>query len=292
MRGVILKGIGGFYYVLSGGKTYACKARGIFRKQGITPLAGDRVVFSLEEGQVRQDFDGTIDEIEERINSFDRPPVANVETMVIVMAARDPVPSFGLLDRFIVSSERAGARTVVCVNKTDLAEPALLERFRRIYTPLYPLVFMNAERGEGREQLEDLLRGSQAALAGPSGVGKSTIANLLLGGSVSLTGAVSAKSLRGRNTTRHSELFVSGDLLLFDTPGFTSFEEPEMEPDELRDFFPEMAALSGRCRFDDCAHMDEPDCAVRQAVSEGRIDRSRYRSYRDMYAALKERKLY
>ncbi|MBQ4371106.1 MAG: GTPase RsgA, partial [Firmicutes bacterium] len=122
MRGVILKGIGGFYYVLSEGRVYACKARGIFRKLGMTPLAGDKVVFSLEEGQVRQDFDGTIDEIEERLNCFDRPPVANVETMVIVMAARDPLPSFGLLDRFIVSSERAGARTVVCVNKTDLAE--------------------------------------------------------------------------------------------------------------------------------------------------------------------------
>ncbi len=292
MRGVILKGIGGFYYVLSEGRVYACKARGIFRKLGMTPLAGDKVVFSLEEGQVRQDFDGTIDEIEERLNCFDRPPVANVETMVIVMAARDPLPSFGLLDRFIVSSERAGARTVVCVNKTDLAEPALLERFRRIYTPLYPLVFMNAERGEGEADLRDLLKGSQAALAGPSGVGKSTIANLLLGGSVSLTGAVSAKSLRGRNTTRHSELFVSGDLMIFDTPGFTSFEEPEMDPAELSSYFPEMAALKGRCRFDDCAHMDEPDCAVRQAVSEGRVDRSRYRSYRDMYTALRERRQY
>ena len=292
MQGVILKGIAGFYYVESEGRVYACRARGIFRKDGITPLAGDKVIFSLEEGQVRQDFDGTIDEILPRLNSFDRPPVANVETMAIVMAARDPIPSFGLLDRFAGSAEKAGARLVICVSKTDLAEPALLERFRRIYTGIYPLFFVCGLSGEGIDELRMALRGSQTALAGPSGAGKSTIANLLLGAEKSATGEISAKSLRGKNTTRHSELFYSGGLFIFDTPGFTSFDEPDMEPEELQHMFPEFAPYLGKCRFSDCTHTVEPDCAVLAAAAQGMIDKSRMRSYREIYAALKEKREY
>ncbi len=287
MRGVILRGIAGFYYVLAEGREYRCRARGIFRKEGVTPLAGDRVEISAYE-----DGTGAVEDILPRINAFERPPAANVETLVLVMAGRDPMPSFSLTDRFSVVAERAGSELIICMNKVDLAEPALLQRFGEIYGGLYPLFFVCGRTGEGVEALRAALKGRQAALAGPSGAGKSTLTNLLLESERSATGEISRRNLRGKNTTRHTELFITEDFSLFDTPGFSAFDPEMMEEEELQHCFPEFRPFIGKCRFSDCRHLAEPDCAVTEALKEGKIKKSRYRSYGEMLKEIRENKEY
>ena len=291
LTGTIVKGIAGFYYVLTGEgadrRVYECKARGIFRKDGITPLAGDRVSLS-----VLEDGSGSVDEILPRVNVFDRPPVANVETMILVAASKEPEPNFPLLDRFCVMAEQKNCRIAVCVNKADIGDPAILQRFRNVYGPVYPVFIISTKTGEGVEELRAFLKGTQAALAGPSGVGKSSIANILLEDEAMETGEISRKTLRGRNTTRHTELFDAGDFRLFDTPGFTSFELGEVEEDQLQHYFPEFAPYLGHCRFDNCRHMDEPGCAVAKAAEEKKISRRRYASYKDMMKFLQQQEKY
>ncbi len=287
MQGVILRGVGGFYYVLAEGRIYECRARGIFRKDGVTPLAGDRVIISLSDEE-----SGAVDEILPRLNAFSRPPAANVEVLVLVMAGRDPLPSFGLCDRFAVAAERAGASLMLCMNKTDLAEPALLARFKEIYGGIYPVHLVCARTGEGIEELREALKGKQAALTGPSGAGKSTITNLLLESERALTGEISRRNLRGRNTTRHTELFITEDFSLFDTPGFTAFDPQMMEEEELQRCFPEFRPYLGKCRFSDCRHLAEPDCAVTEALKKGLISKSRYRSYKEMLQEIRDNREY
>lgn len=291
LQGTIVKGIAGFYYVLAGEgddrKVYECKARGIFRKDGVTPLAGDRVLMSVQE-----DGSGSVDEILPRINVFDRPPVANVETMILVAAAREPEPNFPLLDRFCVMAEQKNCRIAVCVNKADIGDPDVLRRFRNVYGPVYPVFIVSTVTGEGAEELRAFLKGTQAALAGPSGVGKSSIANLLLRSDAMETGEISRKTLRGKNTTRHTELFDAGEFRLFDTPGFTSFELGEVEEAQLQHFFPEFAPYLGKCRFDNCRHLDEPGCAVAKAAADKKISRRRYASYKDMMKYLQQLEKY
>ncbi len=291
LKGTIVKGIAGFYYVLAGEgadrKVYECKARGIFRKDGITPLAGDRVLMAAQE-----DGSGSVEEILPRLNVFDRPPVANVETMILVAAAKEPEPNFPLLDRFCVMAEQKNCRIAICVNKADIGDPAVLQRFRNVYGGVYPVFILSTKTGEGAEELRAFLKGTQAALAGPSGVGKSSIANLLLEDEAMETGEISRKTLRGKNTTRHTELFDAGEFRLFDTPGFTSFELGEVEEAQLQHFFPEFVPYLGHCRFDNCRHMDEPGCAVAKAAADKEISRRRYASYRDMMKYLQQLEKY
>ena len=291
LTGTIVKGIAGFYYVSAGEgadrKVYECKARGIFRKDGVTPLAGDRVRMTVQE-----DGSGSVDEILPRVNVFDRPPVANVETMILVAASKEPEPNFPLLDRFCVMAEQKNCRIAVCVNKADIGDPAVLQRFRNVYGDIYPVFIISTKTGEGVEDLRRFLKGSQAALAGPSGVGKSSIANVLLEAEAMETGEISRKTLRGKNTTRHTELFDAGEFRLFDTPGFTSFELGEVEEDQLQHYFPEFAPYLGKCRFDNCRHLDEPDCAVAKAAADKAISRRRYASYKDMMKTLQEQEKY
>lgn len=291
LTGTIIKGIAGFYYVLAGDgedrKLYECKARGIFRKDGVTPLAGDRVLLTVQE-----DGSGSVDEILPRANVFERPPVANVETMILVAASKEPEPNFPLLDRFCVMAEAKNCRIAICVNKADIGDPAVLQRFRNVYGPIYPVFIISVKTGEGIEELRSFLKGTQAALAGPSGVGKSSIANLLLEDEAMETGEISRKTLRGKNTTRHTELFDAGEFRLFDTPGFTSFELGAVEEDQLQHYFPEFVPYLGKCRFDNCRHLDEPDCAVAKAAADKAISRRRYASYREMMKALQEQDKY
>ena len=289
MTGTIIRGIGGFYYVQTDSGLWECKARGILRKRGHTPAVGDRVRLA-EEGPGL----GTIEEILPRLNHFERPPVSNVEAMLLVTSAREPEPDLLLIDLFAVTASRAGAAVILCVNKVDLAEGDSLAALEAIYAPLYPFHLVSGRTGEGLEALRQELLGVQAALTGASGVGKSTLLNALLGREVNPTGEVSRRTSRGRHTTRHVELFVEQGLLLFDTPGFTSFELAAMPPVQLRDCFPEMQPLAEDCRFSDCLHALEPDCAVRAAVEEGSIAPSRYRSYRTLLEDLqaKEDALY
>lgn len=288
MTGTIVKAVSGFYYVAAeGGRVYECKARGVFKNRGITPLVGDDALFEYDEAHES----GLVTEILERKNSFDRPPLANVDLLVIVMAVANPDPSFEILDRFLVTAEQKNVKALICVNKCDIAKSETLDAFSE-YKSIYPVCFVSAKTGDGTDSLKACLTGMKAALAGPSGVGKSSLTNLLLGRSESETGDISRKSLRGKNTTRHTQLFAADGFMLFDTPGFTSFDASLDEDTELDRLFPEMRPYIGSCRFDDCRHLKEPGCAVTEALSEGKISQRRYKSYTQLYDAIINLKKY
>jgi ribosome biogenesis GTPase len=282
LKGQIVKALAGFYYVDVGfgqgfSRVYQCRARGIFKKDGVTPLVGDHVLI------VRQDEEeGVVDGILPRRNAFVRPPVANVDIFVVTVAAAEPAPSLDLIDRFLVTAEAADADAVVCINKDDLS-PVQAKRIESVYKGLYPTVVMSAATGDGVPALSALIAGRSAAFAGASGVGKTSLIALLTGEGGLETGDVSAKTGRGRHTTRHVEIFALQDgARIYDTPGFSSFEAAlaadmtEVQPDTL---FPEFREYAGACRFRDCRHENEPDCAVRAALEKGGVKRSRYASY-------------
>ncbi|HHX14382.1 MAG TPA: ribosome small subunit-dependent GTPase A [Clostridiales bacterium] len=286
-EGVIVKGIGGFYYVSVDGVIHSCKARGLFRKQELTPAVGDRVRLDI-----RADGESVITEILPRKNFFVRPPVANIDQFILVVALARPEPNLLLIDRFLVMAEYQMTDIVICFNKIDLAEDSQIEELRQIYDPLYPTVFVNGLSGEGFSGLRDYLKNHQSALAGPSGAGKSTLLNRLIGRPVAEVGKVAKRTGRGRHTTRHVELFPVGSGFLYDTPGFTSFDILEADEAELAVLFPEMEALLGACQYDNCRHLEEPGCAVHKAVNAGNINASRYVSYRQMIEEIREKRKY
>ncbi len=301
-QGIIIRGIAGFYFVDADGSVYRSKARGLFRKKGRTPLVGDRVTI-----EIQNDGDAWITAIAPRRNAFVRPPIANVELFVLVLAARKPDPLPLIADRFLVMAEAKNAEAVIVINKEDLAGSAEIASLADIYRPVYPVFVLSATEGRGLDDLRSALRSKTAALAGPSGVGKSTILNALTGRAIAETGETSERLGRGKQTTRASELYAIGDgIHLFDTPGFTSFSatmaagpvdeieamEAELDERELAYCFPEFAPYLGKCRFDDCLHRTEPDCAVRRALEEGGIARSRYESYRTILEELRTLKRY
>ena len=288
MEGLIIKGIGGFYYVKTADGVYQTRGRGIFKKDGVTLMVGDNV-----EMEVLPDGDGVINAILPRRNQFIRPPIANVDCFIVVLAAVKPKPNFSVIDKFLVMAEQHDMEAVICINKCDLVSPEALEEIRAIYRDVYPVVCVSGRTGEGIAQLQALLRGRRAAFAGPSGVGKSTITNRIIPEANMETGTVSKKTARGKHTTRHVEIFqTEGGGLVFDTPGFTSFDILEAEEEDLADFYPEMASLKGQCRFDNCRHIKEPDCAVRAAAEAGRISAVRYQSYLANMEELRNRKKY
>jgi len=288
MRGVIVKGIAGFYYVKVEDKVYQCKARGKFKKLGIVPTVGD-----LAEIQVLDDGDGVVNEILPRRNFFLRPPIANVDCMVVVIAAADPEPNFTILDKFLVMAEGNRTDVVICVNKVEIASAEILLKIKEIYKDIYPLVFVSCVEKTGFEELELLLKDKKSALAGPSGVGKSTILNCLMPNEDIEVGEISHKTRRGKHTTRHVEIFETNfGAMLFDTPGFTSFEILEAEEDQLHFYYPEMARFISNCKYDNCRHIKEPNCGVIAAVEEGLISKSRYKSYVEQVTEIREKKKY
>lgn len=288
MTGLITKGIGGFYYVLTEEGMIEAKGRGIFKKDGITLAVGDIVeIEKTEEGK------GVINSIHPRKNQFIRPPIVNVDTFIVVFAPAHPKPNYMLIDKFLIMAEMNGIEPILCLNKCDLVSQEEVEEIRNIYADIYPMLTISCHTGEGMDQLEKLVSGKKAALAGPSGVGKSTILNHLHPEAQMETGAVSEKTRRGKHTTRHVEIFqLKGGGMIYDTPGFTSFEILEAEEDNLASFYPEMEQLQGSCRYDDCRHVSEPECAVRDAVKSGQIHKRRYDSYIANLEEIRKRRKY
>ena len=245
MEGLIVKGIGGFYYVDTGLDIIEAKGRGIFKKDGITLAVGDRVELGIIDEAEKK---GVINSIYPRKNQFIRPPIVNVDTFVVVFAASKPKPNLVLVDKFLVMAEMNDVEAVICINKSDLASQEELKEFRAVYEDIYPVIAVSAKTGDGMDELKKAVSGKTAALAGPSGVGKSTIINDLVPYANMETGSISEKTKRGKHTTRHAEIFnADGGGKIFDTPGFTSFEIMEAGEDNLMHYYPDIDRYTGSC---------------------------------------------
>lgn len=292
-KGRIIKGIAGFYYVQTGdGCLYECKAKGSFRNEKKKPLVGDYVQIAVVSQENKK---GHVERIEPRRNELIRPPVANIDQALVIFAITEPEPNFHLLDTFLVRMELQGIPSIICFNKEDLdAEGTRRQEIERRYcTSGYRLIFTSAEKEEGLEDLRELLRHKCTTVAGPSGVGKSSIINLLQSDVQMETGSISMKTERGRHTTRHAELLaLDKDSFIIDTPGFTSLRMDEYEEKDISHGFREIYEYEESCRFAGCSHIHEPDCGVKNAVEEGKISRQRYDSYMLMYEECKEKRRY
>ena len=303
MRGKIIRGVSGFFDVVTeDGTVYRCRAKGTFRRDGVKPLPGDDVAFDItHEG----DREGNVTEVFRRKNTLLRPPVANVDQVLFVFAAAHPDPSHYLLNRFLVMTSQLKLPVVLCFNKRDLTDDAVEQTLRDIYAGSgCPLLVVSVKEQTGLQELVPLLVGKTTAVAGPSGVGKSSLINTLLNEEKMETGEISRKTSRGKNTTRHSELFLLPDTLfadpdshalsyVFDTPGFMSLKPEGITPKNLHDYIPAFTALDAGCRYAGCTHISEPDCAVKEALEAGRLHRIRYEAYRLFYDELSgERPVY
>lgn len=291
MNGKIIKGIAGFYYVYSNQHIYECKARGSFRNQKVKPLVGDNVRISVLDDEK---MFGNIDEILPRASELIRPAVANVDQALVVFAAAAPNPNFNLLDRFLIMMEKQKVPTVICFNKLDLVDEAVYLDYRKIYEGSgYEVISASTYEKHGMDVLKSVLRGKTTALAGPSGVGKSSIMNMLNPSANMDTGDISHKIERGKHTTRHSEIIpIEEDTYLTDTPGFSSIYFYDMEPEDLKIFYKEFEPYEPECRFGGCNHIGEQQCGVKQAVKNGQIAPSRYENYKLFFEELKNTKRY
>lgn len=291
-QGKIVKGIAGFYYVyVAGSGLYECKAKGAFRKKKIKPLVGDDVQIDIISEEEKT---GNVEEICPRKNALVRPAVANVDQAMVIFAATSPKPNLNLLDRFLYMMEQQSVPAVICFNKCDLASEEELLVLRESYQASgYPLLFISAAQEEGTVSVREQLSGKTTTVAGPSGVGKSTLINLLSPDIRMETGAISEKIQRGKHTTRHSELITLDDsTYIFDTPGFSSLSTDFFDLEQISDYLPEFADYAPYCRFTGCSHINEPDCRVKEALEEGKISRSRYENYVQIYNELKDKRKY
>ena len=292
MQGKIVKGIAGFYYVhVVESGVYECKAKGVFRKDGQKPLVGDNVEIDVLEEEEKT---GNIIKILPRKNELIRPAVANVDQALVVFAVTKPKPHFNLLDRFLIIMESKKVPVILCFNKKDIAGNPQIQELREIYENCgYPIVFASARKEENISEIKAFLEGKTTVIAGPSGVGKSSIINLLQNDIRMETGEVSRKIDRGKHTTRHSELItINENSYIMDTPGFSSLYVNEFDKEELKYFFTEFAPYEGHCRYNGCVHVHEPGCAVKEALEKGEIHKVRYDNYLDMYDELQRKRRY
>ena len=292
MQGKIIKGIAGFYYIYAeDGNIYECKAKGIFRKDNFKPLVGDNVEITVLNEEEKE---GSVTSILPRRNSLIRPAVANVDQAFLIFAMENPKPNFLLLDRFLIMMKQQEIPAVICFNKKDVGEKEEMEKLYEIYTGCgYRVVLSSTYEGEGMDEIHEILKGKTTVVAGPSGVGKSSITNCMQGEVQMETGEISKKLKRGKHTTRHSQVIpVEKNTFLVDTPGFSSLYLTDMKEEELRDYFPEFVMYEPQCRFQGCMHIHEPGCAVKKALSEGEISQQRYDNYLALYEELKEKRRY
>ncbi len=291
MQGKIVKGIAGFYYVNVDGILYECKAKGVFRKDHRKPLVGDDVLLEVLDEEKKT---GNVTELLPRKSELMRPAVANVDQGMVIFAMTSPAPNLNLLDRFLIMMDRQKLPCLICFNKMDLDDGKLMETYRSAYEKSgHPLLFISAKEGTGLKELRAFLEGKTTTVAGPSGVGKSSLINHLLGETAMETGSLSAKIDRGKHTTRHSELLrIDQDSFIFDTPGFSSLEVMDLEKEELAAYYEEFVPFEKYCRFGGCSHVTEPVCGIKQAVETGEIPRIRYENYCQLYGELKSKRKY
>lgn len=296
INGVLLKAYGGFYYVYAEGRVWECSPRGRFRVKNQDIMPGDQVAILPEEvlrdgeGECPEEkgteFKATIESVEPRRNVLTRPVIANVDQAVLVFAMTSPKPDLNLLDRLLIQVSHAGIDPILVFTKLDKyledkAEDASDYPIAGVYRNIgYTVVETSTETRQGIEELSACLRNKISVLAGPSGVGKSSLFNALSSGKRLKTGRISHKSKRGRHTTRHVELLVCAGGLVADTPGFSSLRLPKMKREDLAGFFQEFSPWQGHCRFKSCLHDREPDCAIKAALENGEIYSERYEHYR------------
>lgn len=286
---VIVKGVGGLYTVRKNGKTYTCRARGIFRKEAKTPVIGDYVEIS----EINEEkMEAVIDDVYERRNTLVRPSVANVDQVAIVIAPASPKPDFLLMDKLIVTALYKNISPILVINKSDQGM-SICEKIRDEYKhALDNIVLTCAVTGEGISELKNLLKDKITVMCGQSGVGKSTLLNSILENQVMETGDISEKTKRGKHTTRHSEMFSLKDMegYVIDSPGFSMYELGELAPIELQKYYPELTGKTC-CKFQDCSHTGEIGCMVDELIEEGLFTMDRYDRYKRIYDELKEKEL-
>ena len=292
MQGKIIKGIAGFYYVhVVEFGIYECKAKGAFRKEKVKLLVGDNVEIDVLDEEKKL---GNVVGLLPRENELIRPAVANIDQALVVFAITKPKPHFNLLDRFLVMMESKKIPIILCFNKKDIAEEKEIRELEEIYSSCgYHIIFTSAKEEENIKLVKEVLKGKTTAVAGPSGVGKSSLINLFQSEIQMETGCISEKIERGKHTTRHSELIpIDDNSYIMDTPGFSSLYVNDFEKEELKYYFPEFEQYEGLCKFNGCDHIHEPNCAVKQAVEEGKIHKVRYENYIEMYKELQEKRRY
>ncbi len=292
MQGKIVKGISGFYYVhVVGTGIYECKAKGVFRNKKIKPLVGDNVEIVVVDEEKKK---GNVEAILPRKNELIRPAVSNIDMALVIFAAAKPDPNFNLLDRFLCMMEYQKVPVTICFNKCDLVTEEEKQALEAIYKPAgYDIIFTSAKAGMHLEELKALLKGKTTTVAGPSGVGKSSLINELQDSVYMETGSISEKIERGKHTTRHSEIIPIGeDAYIMDTPGFSSMDIPGFEKEDLWTCYPEFLPHEPYCKFRGCSHISEPNCGVKDALAEGKISSVRYENYVLLYNEMKQIRKY
>ncbi len=298
MQGKIIKGVGGFYYVhLPDNRIFECKAKGVFRNKNIKPMVGDNVLIDIIDPE---NFKGNIISILDRNNSLIRPAVSNVDQAIIIFALANPKPNYNLLDRFLIMMDRQDVKTIICLNKSDLIEFEEINKIKNIYQACgYDVVVTTTyDTQDSRDinfqeitKLRELINEKTTVFAGPSGVGKSSLLNLLNPNANVETGSISEKIKRGKHTTRHSELInISLNTYIMDTPGFSSLYVEDMECEDLWSYYNEFVKFQGQCRFTGCVHINEPDCRVKEALMTGEVSELRYNNYKQIYDELKNKR--